>query len=522
MDLRRVNRAARSARQGLVAIGLGAFLGQILDSQTAALETSAGASWELGYSCASFPDLDTTRVQTGFFHLRGLEATRELPVKLKYSAFEPDCRTRHQFKVSETNQVAGHSFSDGGTRGFGRYQIEPAQAALLDGLLLDLPAEPPPPPGDRRLLLGLPRGDSWKTYVYDRADLPERVLEILRLTGGFIMPWVLNFQPQKILMPPTRLGYDAAIALSPDGRTLVFGGWYEALTVLDVETRRPLRSIPATSKLALRALAFSPDGRYLAADERWKIMILDARSWETVTTLDVDQIRGREEALAFTLDGELLLVAGTSLLVYRASSGERLPALPGAPIGTSRYVPSRNGKWAMIAREGGKVELWDVARRKLHVELDADGLMELAEFSPDQTRVAVATSSRPCLPDCERRIRVWEVKTGRLLRDFRAFEMPTTQRVEALSWVPGGDYLLGTSASEDRMDSRLIHVWSLATGRHRADFIGLSSTVRGLGLTPDGKSLVAGAGNGKIRWWDFEAGMKDVAALEASLPLLSQ
>jgi WD40 repeat protein len=73
----------------------------------------------------------------------------------------------------------------------------------------------------------------------------------------------------------TRGGVDG-VALSPDGKTLVtFAAGTDGVQVWDVATGQKLRKLPVYGQIA-----FSPDGRWLAADDdEGSIVLFDAVTW---------------------------------------------------------------------------------------------------------------------------------------------------------------------------------------------------------------------------------------------------
>ena len=60
-------------------------------------------------------------------------------------------------------------------------------------------------------------------------------------------------------------------------------------------------------------------------------------------------------------------------------------------------------------------------------------------------------------------------------------------------------------------------VYNVDSGRHRGDFSGPVSNVKGFGILPELGQLVAGSNDGKIYFWDWEQGMKQIAEFESSL-----
>ena len=89
-----------------------------------------------------------------------------------------------------------------------------------------------------------------------------------------------------------------SLAFSPDGRILAAGG-YKGIVLWDTVSWEILHSLNTPSK----SLAFSPDGRILAAGYQG-IVLWDAVSWELLHRLNE-----HTETLAFSPDGRLLASA---------------------------------------------------------------------------------------------------------------------------------------------------------------------------------------------------------------------
>ena len=87
-----------------------------------------------------------------------------------------------------------------GSKGSWHPAIPNADQKRLDQLLSRLPDDGArlPPPG-RRVVLQVPEGDHSRARVYDLANAPDEVLEILRLSQSGIRSWAWQFKPEKDL-----------------------------------------------------------------------------------------------------------------------------------------------------------------------------------------------------------------------------------------------------------------------------------------------------------------------------------
>jgi WD40 repeat protein len=110
------------------------------------------------------------------------------------------------------------------------------------------------------------------------------------------------------------------------------------------------------------------------------------------------------------------------------------------------------------------------------------------------------------------------MSSGKFLRELRPFEQGTCEAVRGPFWSPDGRYLLAATKSDSLFTSEGISVWNAQSGRHRGEFTGCPSHVIGAALLPRGGQLAAGCSDGKIRFWDFPAAMKQIRSFEDSLP----
>ena len=124
---------------------------------------------------------------------------------------------------------------------------------------------------------------------------------------------------------------------------------------------------------SISAVAFSPDGQRLASISRssagggrpvsGQAVIWDLRKGQIVLTLPERTDRGSDPGLAdvtFSPDGErLATVAGRTVRVWKAATGQEVLVLPSVEDLVMRMAYSPDGKRLAAASRDGSVKVWD-------------------------------------------------------------------------------------------------------------------------------------------------------------------
>jgi WD40 repeat protein len=145
------------------------------------------------------------------------------------------------------------------------------------------------------------------------------LLECFVATGRTIRriekPWVKNH------------GYGASLAISPDGSHIVTGDQDENARLLDFETGKEAGRFVAPGAKGIALLAFSPDGRLIAASSDRSLWLWNVTSGRLLQTL-VQIHRGEIKSLTFSPDAKLLASASddSTVLVWEVAELVRRPA----------------------------------------------------------------------------------------------------------------------------------------------------------------------------------------------------
>jgi hypothetical protein len=183
------------------------------------------------------------------------------------------------------------------------------------------------------------------------------------------------------------------VALAPDATMLAYGGYF-GTRLWNVATGQPGKALSGTgARLYVYSLAFSPDGKYLAAGLGHPDNAGEFWLWEVASGRKIDQITGYGSFVtdvAFNSAGTLAIASADGKLELRDVSGNRTTLVEAAQdTATWEVAFSRDGKTLASSHRGGPLRLWDVASGRMVNELSdhASDVYGLA-FSPAEDLLA--------------------------------------------------------------------------------------------------------------------------------------
>jgi eukaryotic-like serine/threonine-protein kinase len=209
--------------------------------------------------------------------------------------------------------------------------------------------------------------------------------------------------------PLAHQGGVKAVAFSPDGQTIVTGGWGDAARLWDAASARPLGTplehpgvgTPLEHPNVVQAVAFSPDGRTILTGG-WDNT---ARLWDAASGQPRGRLmahQGPVMAVAFSPDGSTILTGSydTTAQLWDAATARPLgkPLVHQGPVYAAAFSP--DGQTALTGGDDKTARLWsipspvrgDVGRIRLWVqvltgvELDEQGDYRVLDAATWQER----------------------------------------------------------------------------------------------------------------------------------------
>lgn len=278
-----------------------------------------------------------------------------------------------------------------------------------------------------------------------------------------------------------------AIAFSPDGKLLATAAQGDAtVRIWDTAGARELRTVQGPTGGAL-FLAFSPDGNTLAGGGREH----DVYLWDPNAGKETGRLKGHEKEVscaAFAPDGKSLAAGGfdNSVRIWDLATRKEVNQFR-EPNAVNAIAFSPDGKTLAVVGWFKEVRLYDVPGNKLARQClgHQDSCVSVA-FSPDGRLVASGSM--------EQAIRLWEAQSG---EEVRKIDDPKKQ-ANALGFSPDGRLLM--AGFEDRT-VRLIDlalIWDPSKESEVERNEEHAGPVLAAVFSADGKLLASGATDGKV------------------------
>ena len=179
-----------------------------------------------------------------------------------------------------------------------------------------------------------------------------------------------------------------------------------------------------------------------------------------------------------------------------AAAPTRFP-VPDGRTATTAALTSDGARLA-VGDDTGRVTVWAVADRQSLGTIDTGTRRAVRNvvFSPDGRSVAAPTATG---------VGVWGIGTP-----------------EPYAAIPADDQVVFRFLSNDRIATAgrdgAVRVWN-AAGKEEATLFGHVGRITGLGISPDGRTLVSGGATGEVKFWDMRTGQELLGLRRHSTPV---
>jgi len=281
-----------------------------------------------------------------------------------------------------------------------------------------------PSEGPGRLVSGTASGD---IRIWDLSQIGQRD-ELTTLRGHSGAVTMFAFDPRKsqlisasvdhtiriwdlenrnsIQLPPTQLNNVSAIEFSPDGHQFAWASREPAVHIWDMDAGTSKVLTAAESDQGIRYIAYSPDGKLLAAgsdDGRIRVWNVLQRTLLTDYLAHSQKIQGLE----FSPNGELLASSSddAGIKLWRVMDWTMVHELIGHRSGVYQIAFSPDGNFLLSTSDDKTARLWAVGSGKEVIEpIQHDSPVWTANFSPDGTMIATGSEDAT--------VQIWDFVAG--------------------------------------------------------------------------------------------------------------
>jgi WD40 repeat protein len=231
-----------------------------------------------------------------------------------------------------------------------------------------------------------------------------------------------------------------SIGISPDGRRAFLGGdmTHRGMQVWDLVADEVVRTFNVPGIF----VAVAPDGKRAACAEfiGGDVQLLDLDDGSLVREL---KHGAQVISLQFSGDGSRLVAAGAdkNVCVFDVASGDELARI-GFEQELKQVAFSPDGKLIASTCSDKKLAIWQARDGKKVREIEHPAIPWAVAFSPDGRAVMTGTggvrvgkpSDLEVQPDTDNAIRIWDLETGKLLREMQGH----THTISSLAYSPDG------------------------------------------------------------------------------------
>ncbi len=287
--------------------------------------------------------------------------------------------------------------------------------------------------------------------------------------------------------------------ISPENNTLnvvelirVAGNKNEYLIkVLDLTTRHEIHSFKTPSGNFFRWAVFTPDKLRVATDSHDHSITL----WDLQTGRQTNTYSGHKEALtalAFSPDGRWMATGDMSnnLKLWEVTTRQekKLTLHPGSQLSTlTGIVFTPDNRFFLTTDATSKIRVWEISTGSESSPFLAENdSLEKAVFFPDGRRLLTTTKGQKLI--------IWDYPTKKKLMTLSGHK----SYISAIEFSPDGQ-TFATSSTD-----RTVKLWSASERKELQTIIGHGSEISTLAWLPDIRHLLTGSKDKSVKIWDLK------------------
>jgi eukaryotic-like serine/threonine-protein kinase len=321
----------------------------------------------------------------------------------------------------------------------------------------------------------------------------------------------------------TLAGHTAAVdalAFSPDGKLLASQSLDNSVRIWELATGREVRQYDVSRQESYNcgvSLAFSPDGKYLAAARSDGLVNV----WDVITGAQIRTLsghRGPVNSVAFLGERRVVTTSDDrTVKLWDLATGESVLTLRGHSSGVIGLACRPDGsQLATTGLDGACV--WDTSGPVAPARPDAANLGDrvtpraapttpsllsrsvLLGHQAQINRIAYAADGHTLVTvSDDKTIRLWETGTGRPRAVLSGHRAPVT----SVAFAPDGrTFATGEGDWQRPHEPADLKLWDVVSGACIATWNGHQRPIWSLVFSRDGRTLASGSSDGLVKLWE--------------------
>lgn len=322
----------------------------------------------------------------------------------------------------------------------------------------------------------------------------EEMIPRLEEIGGIMPPW----NSRLLRMLDTNAEHVHSVAFSPDGKILAAGG-DTGVRLWRVRDGELLRTLEPDALVDLDCIAFNPEGTLLVSGGYSPVRLWRVCDGELLRTFEpVSDGKWGMCKVVLSPDGTII-ASGKSDIVYmwQVCDGQLLRRLQGHTMSVHCVAFSPDGTILASVDMDGTILLWEVRDGRLLRTLDRGSPIKSIAFSPDGTILASG--------DVNGNVCLWQVRDGELLQKFEPYFLDKrdeegyqyTDYLDSIAFSPDGTILASVGYNN-------VLLWRLRYGQLLQVLEGDQASGEIVAFNPDGTILAVGGYDGIVRLWEMQ------------------